>query len=433
MQSYTVKEWIRDFEAGKYDTRLAKLYADDSQVEYQRDRYVKTLTAYRKYFDEDAVSLYSAPGRTELGGNHTDHQRGEVLAAAINRDAIAAAAAVPEPAVTIVSEGYEKLTVSLQNLERRKEEAGNTKALIRGVLAGIQERGYRIGGFQAYVTSDVLVGAGLSSSAAYETLIGTIVNCLYNAGKIPAMEIAEIGKYAENIYFGKPCGLMDQAACSLGGLVHIDFAKENDPKTERIDFDMNRYGYSLCITDTKGSHADLTEEYAAVPSEMKRAAEFFGKDVLREVNKEMLFANLKELRDAAGDRAVLRTIHFITENARVQQEKDALKKGDMEKFLALVKASGASSFQYLQNIYTNTDVQHQNVSVALAVSELYLGENGVCRVHGGGFAGTIQAYVKNEITDGYRALMDSVFGAGASGILKIRNYGGVSFSNIGGL
>ncbi|MDE5864479.1 MAG: galactokinase, partial [Lachnospiraceae bacterium] len=278
---------------------------------------------------------------------------------------------------------------------------------------------------QAYITSDVLIGAGLSSSAAYETLIGTILSGLYNDMKVSAVEIAMIGQYAENVYFGKPCGLMDQMACSVGNLVHVDFADPGNPKVEKVDFDLNKHGYSLCITDTKGSHADLTADYAAVPEEMKKAAQFFGEEVLLGVNKDMLVSRITELRQVVGDRGVLRALHFIGENERVGKEVEALKKEQIDEFLSLVKASGDSSFKYLQNVYSNSDVQHQNVSIALALSDLFLGVNGVSRVHGGGFAGTIQAFVKNEAVADYRKQMDAVFGEGSCSTLKIRQYGGM--------
>lgn len=419
------KQLIEELQSGKHDDLLLDIYVDPSKVEYQRIRYIKALHAYEAHFSGGEVAIFSAPGRSEIGGNHTDHQHGEVLAASINNDAIAVVKALDEPYVKVISDGYDMITVPLTNLDQKEEEKESTMALIKGVLAGVKQKGFQIGGFQAYITSDVLIGAGLSSSAAYETLIGTILSGLYNDMKISAMEIAKIGQYAENVYFGKPCGLMDQMACSVGSLVHVDFADSESPKVEKVEFDMNRYGYSLCITDTKGSHADLTSDYAAVPEEMKNVARFFGKEVLLDVNKEMVFSRIEELRERTGDRAVLRALHFMNENERVQKEVSALQKGEVEAFLALVKESGDSSFKYLQNVYSNSDVRHQNVSLALAVSDMYLGKNGVSRVHGGGFAGTIQAFVKNEAVAGYQKVMDSVFGKYACSVLKIRRYGGI--------
>ena len=327
--------------------------------------------------------------------------------------------------VTILSKGYTLITISLDNLEMQEEEKETTIALIKGVLAGFVNHGYKIGGFKAYITSDVLIGAGLSSSAAYETLIGNILSGLYNDMSVSAEEIAIIGQFAENVYFGKPCGLMDQMACSVGNLVHVDFANPREPKVEKVAFDLNRYGYSLCITDTKGSHADLTADYASIPEEMKKVAAFFGKEVLLGLSIDDILDNISKLRELAGDRGVLRTIHFIRENERVQKEVAALSNEDIEVFLKNVKASGNSSYKYLQNVYSNADVQHQNVSIALAISEDFLGDNGVCRVHGGGFAGTIQAFVKNEAVAEYQKEMDKVFGQGACSVLKIRKYGGM--------
>lgn len=416
---------IEELQMGKHDERLLDIYVDPNKVEYQKRRYVEAIKRYEDYFSGDMVCIFSAPGRSEIGGNHTDHQHGEVLAASINNDAIAVVQAMDEPYVKVLSDGYEEIVVSFDDLELKEEEKGTTIALVKGVLARLKQQGWKIGGFQAYITSDVLIGAGLSSSAAYETLIGTILSGLYNDMNIPAIEIAKIGQYAENVYFGKPCGLMDQVACSVGSLVHVDFADTNNPKVEKVDFDMNQYGYSLCITDTKGSHADLTSDYAAVPEEMSKVAQFFHKEVLLEVDQTMLFSQMEQLREQVGDRGVLRAIHFINENDRVKKEVSALKKKEMNTFLTLVKESGDSSFKYLQNVYSNSDVQHQNVSLALAISEMQLGNNGVSRVHGGGFAGTIQAFVKNDAVVEYQKRMDSVYGDSACSVLKIRKYGGI--------
>ena len=325
----------------------------------------------------------------------------------------------------VVSDGYDLITISLDNLTRKEEEEGTTISLIKGVLAGFVEHGHTVGGFQAYITSDVLIGAGLSSSAAFETIIGTIISGLYNDMTISPIEIAIIGQYAENVYFGKPCGLMDQMACSVGSLVHIDFANPADPMVERVEFDLDAHGYSLCITDTKGSHADLTPDYAAIPAEMKAAAACFGKEVLGEVSKEEVLANLNVIREQVNDRAALRAIHFIYENERVHKEVDALQSDQFDTFLQTVKESGDSSYKYLQNVYTCHDVEHQNVSVALALSDILLGNNGVSRVHGGGFAGTIQAFVKNEAVAEYKKGMETLFGEGACDVLKIRKYGGM--------
>lgn len=403
---------------------LADLYLDEAKVSEQTNRYIHAIEEYEKVFGSQEVEIYSAPGRSEIGGNHTDHQHGEVLAASINLDAIAVVSKIPDREVRIISDGYPLITIDLMQLEYRKDEEGTTAALIRGVLDGVRKRGYKTGGFQAYVTSDVLIGAGLSSSAAFETIIGTILSGLYNDMRISATEIATIGQYAENIYFGKPCGLMDQMACSVGNLVYIDFQNQEHPQVQQVAIDWSKSGYSLCIVDTKGSHADLTEDYASIPIEMKKAAACFGKQYLRQVSKEELLSGLNRVRETAGDRAALRALHFVEENERVKQEVTALEAGDFSRFLRSVKASGDSSFKYLQNVYTNRDVQHQNMSIALALSDSLLGENGVSRVHGGGFAGTIQAFVKNEAVAGYKEGMERIFGQGSCSILNIRKYGG---------
>lgn len=346
-------------------------------------------------------------------------------AASVNPDAIAIVRPVEEAAVTVVSGDFPKVVVSLDDLAQKEEEEGTTLSLVKGVVAEIKNRGYRVGGFEAYITSDVLIGAGLSSSAAFETIIGTILSGLYNEMKISPVEIAVIGQYAENVYFGKPCGLMDQTASSVGNLVHIDFADKAHPAIEVVSCDLAEYGYSLCITDTKGSHEDLTPDYAAVPAEMRAAAAVFGREVLHGVTFEELPAHSAEVREKAGDRAFLRAVHFVQENKRVRAQVKALQEKDFPAFLSEIKKSGDSSFKYLQNVYTNHDVQHQNVSVALAVSDAVLGENGVSRVHGGGFAGTIQAFVKNEAVAEYKAAMDTLFGKDACNVLKIRKYGGM--------
>lgn len=421
----TTNELKELFKSGAKDELLMDIYLDENQLAYQRERYVAAIERFEGLYGAADVSIYSAPGRSEIGGNHTDHQNGEVLAASVNLDAIAIVAAADDGKVQVVSGDYPMITVDLKELEKKDSEEGTTLALIKGVLQGIKEHGGKVGGFKAYVTSDVLVGAGLSSSAAFETIIGTIISGLYNEMAISAVDIAIIGQYAENVYFGKPCGLMDQTASSVGNLVHIDFADKKNPVIEEVSCDLGKYGYSLCITDTKGSHADLTPDYAAIPTEMRAAAAVFGKEVLHGVTLEELMEKASEVREKAGDRAYLRAIHFVNENVRVQREVAALKAGDFDAFLRTVKESGDSSFKYLQNVYTNHDVQHQNVSIALAIGDSILGDNGVSRVHGGGFAGTIQAFVKNEAVPQYKAAMDQVFGKDACNVLKIRKYGGM--------
>lgn len=427
-----VTQIINEFKAGQYKELLKDIYVDESMIAYQEERYVKALESYVNLYGEQEVELYSAAGRSEVGGNHTDHQRGRVLAASINLDAVAVVNKNDDGAIRIVSaikagEGYKDMTIELNafDMDLREEEKESSLALVRGVLKGLKNRGYEVGGFNAYITSDVFVGSGLSSSAAFEVIVGTILDGLYNDMKVNMVEIAQIGQYAENVYFGKPSGLLDQMACAIGGLITIDFKDNANPVVNKVDVDFEEKGYSLCIVDTKGSHDDLTDEYAAVPYEVKKVAQFFGKDVLREVDEAEFMANIPALRAELGDRAILRAIHFFGDNARVANQVAALADGEFDKFLGMIKASGDSSYKYLQNVYTTKDVQAQNVSIALAVSEKVLGDNGVCRVHGGGFAGTIQAFVKNEFVPTYKAALDDVFGAGSCHVLKVRKYGGM--------
>lgn len=402
------------------------IYIDPTWAAKQPARYEAAIKVFEENFGADGgIEIYSAPGRTEIGGNHTDHQHGEVLAASINRDAIAIVRKTDNGTVRLKSDNYSTNTIDVSDLAVRQDETGTTPALIRGMLQALSSQGYKIRGFDAYVTSDVLVGAGISSSAAFETLVGTIVSGLYNDMKIDPVTIAKAGQYAENVYFGKPCGLMDQMACSVGNMVHIDFKYPDNPEVERIEFDFSKTGYCLCITNTRGSHSNLTDEYAAVPAEMKKVAELLGHEVLRPVSLDDILKNISMLREKAGDRAVLRAIHFVEESKRANQEAEALQHGDLWEFLKLVKESGNSSFKYLQNIYTNSDVTTQNVSIALAVSDSILTNEEASRVHGGGFAGTIQAFVKNDHAEKYREVMDSVFGEGSCDILKIRKYGGI--------
>lgn len=416
-------ELITEMEQGVYDERLTDIYVDARKCPQQKERYANALRTFIERFGDVPVSIFSAPGRSEVGGNHTDHQHGEVLAASINLDAIAIVEKTNDGVMQVISDGYDLISIDTADLGKRDSEAGTTAALIRGVAAGMAD--YQVGGFRAYITSDVLIGAGLSSSAAFETIIGTILSYLYNDGSVSAIKIAMIGQYAENEYFGKPCGLMDQMACSVGNLVHIDFADPSQPVVEKIEFDMAKSGYSLCITDTKGSHADLTDDYAAVPAEMFAVAKLCGKEFLRELSEADIMENQAQIRTELGDRYLLRALHFFEENKRVETQVSALKAGDLPTFLSAVKASGDSSFKYLQNVYTTKDIQTQNISVALAVSDIALGEHGVSRVHGGGFAGTIQAFVDSAWVETYRKTMDQVFGDGSCHVLSIRKYGGM--------
>lgn len=425
----SISEIIKDFEGGAKDSRLLEIYMDMSKISYQRARYIDALIAYADEFAggdrSGEVEFYSAPGRSEIGGNHTDHQHGNVLCASVNVDAIAVAGNKNPDTVRVLSKGYDVMTISLDDLDKKIEEEGTTIALIKGVLFKIKENGHNIGGFDAYITSDVLSGSGLSSSAAFETIIATIISGLYNDMDIDAVEIAKIGQYAENVYFGKPCGLMDQMACSVGSLCHIDFIHPEEPKIEKIDFDLASVSYSLCITDTKGSHADLTPDYAAVPKEMKEVAACFNKEVLREVPEEDFMREINTVRTKCGDRAVLRALHFYGENRRAVEEAEALKKGDFYEFLRIFRLSGDSSYKYLQNVYTNHDVGHQNVSIGIAISDYVLKGRGVPRVHGGGFAGTMQAFVDDRAVAEYKTAMDRLYGEGACMVYKIRRFGGI--------
>lgn len=412
-------------ECGDYDERLKEIYLDENVLEYQKKRYIEALNRYEVLFGEGEVSIYSAPGRSEVGGNHTDHQQGMVLAASINLDAVAVVGRNQENCVKVVSDGYEMSVVSLDDLEQKREEAGTSGGLIRGVLAGLKRRGYLLGGCSLYVTSDVLIGAGLSSSAAFEIILGTVISGLFNDMKVSAVEIAQIGQFAENVYFEKPCGLMDQTACSVGGMIHIDFQEPKQPVVKKLDVDLEEHHYSLCIVDTKGSHEDLTDDYAQIPLEMKAAAAYFGQEVLRNVEENDLYLHMADMRKELGDRPVLRALHFFEENKRVEKQAKALEDGEFKRFLELIKESGNSSFKYLQNVYTNHDVQNQSMSVGLAVSESVLGDHGVCRVHGGGFAGTIQAFVENDFVGCYKKAMERLFGEGACHVLRVRKYGGM--------
>ena len=368
---------------------------------------------------------FSAPGRTEIGGNHTDHQRGRVLAGAVNLDTVAAVRLNGTDTIRILSKGYPMSVVNITDLTPAQSEINTTPALIRGVVARFAEMGCKVEGFDAYCESTVLPGSGLSSSAAYEVLIGTIVNHLFFEGKVSQPEIAMIGQYAENVFFGKPCGLMDQTASAVGNLVTIDFFKQGEPVIEPVDFDFGACGHALCIIDSGADHADLTDEYAAVPGEMKAVAAFLGKEVLTEIDEADFYARISEVRAACGDRAVMRAIHFYQENARVPQQVAALRAGDFDKFLALVKQSGYSSYMYLQNVIPAGYKAHQDVAVALALCEHYLAGRGAYRVHGGGFAGTVQAFVPYDILDSFVAGIDGALGKGACHVLSIRPEGGV--------
>ena len=376
-------------------------------------------------FEGAPERYFSAPGRTEIGGNHTDHQRGRVLAGAVNLDTVAAVRLNGTNLIRIQSKGYPMCVVDVTQLTPVESEINSTPALVRGVAARFAQLGCEVKGFDAYCESTVLPGSGLSSSAAYEVLIGTIVNHLFFDGKVSQPEIAMIGQYAENVFFGKPCGLMDQMASAVGNLVTIDFFDKENPVIEPVDFDFASCGHALCIIDSGADHADLTDEYAAVPGEIKAVAAYMGKEVLTQIDEAEFYAKIPELRVSCGDRAVMRCIHFYQENARVPQQVAALKEGDFDKFLSLVKQSGYSSYMYLQNVIPAGYKAHQDVAVALGLAEHYLQGRGAYRVHGGGFAGTIQAFVPFDILDRFVAGMDGVLGEGACHVLSIRPQGGV--------
>ena len=376
-------------------------------------------------FGGTPTRYFSAPGRTEIGGNHTDHQRGRVLAGAVNLDTVAAVRPNGSTLIRILSEGYPMCQVDIADLTPKSEEINTTMALIRGVAARFVQLGCQVEGFDAYVTSTVLPGSGLSSSAAYEVLIGTIINGMFFENKVSQPEIAMIGQYAENVFFGKPCGLMDQMASAVGSMVTIDFLDKENPVIEKVDFDFASCGHALCIIDSRASHADLTDEYAAVPGEIKAVAAQFGKEVLTQIDEADFYARIPQLRKACGDRAVMRCIHFYQENARVPKQVAALEAGDFDTFLRLIKESGYSSYMYLQNVIPAGYKEHQDVALALAMCEHYLQGKGAYRVHGGGFAGTVQAFVPFEILEDFRAGIDGVLGEGACHVLSIRPQGGV--------
>ncbi len=421
MNAAALKAHISD---GGLDEKLALLYGRD-QLSAQKARYTEAIDAFTAlYGDREDLSLFSAPGRTEIAGNHTDHNHGRVVAASVDMDVIAVVSPTDNGVIRIQSKGYPQDTVSLSDLEIKPEEENKAIALIRGTAARFAQKGHKTGGFDAYTTSNVLKGSGLSSSAAFEVLVGTILSHLYNDAAVSPVEIAKYAQYAENVYFGKPSGLMDQMASSVGSVITIDFADTENPVIEKIDFDMAAMGCALCIVDVGGNHADLTHEYAAIPAEMKAVAGFFGRDVLRGVSYRDLMANAPLLRAQFGDRAFLRAIHFVKENERVGAIVHALKDKDYPRFLQLVTESGDSSYRYLQNVYAASDPKEQSMAVALEMAEDLLNGRGAYRVHGGGFGGTTQNFVPLDLLDQFRTGIESVFGAGSCHVLSIRPLGG---------
>ena len=421
MLSTDLRKYIR---SGELDDVLEELYGK-SEVSSARARYLDAIKSFEKlYGDDREVSVFSIPGRSELSGNHTDHNGGKVIAASVDLDAIAVASASIGSVIRIASEGYGEECVDFDSYSFPNDEFfGTSTSIIAGVVSGIKTLGKSIGAFDAYFTSCVPGGSGLSSSAVYENAVGTIINHFYNNGEIDQVTIAKISQYAENTFFGKPCGLMDQIACAVGGIVAIDFESAKNPIVERISAEPLA-PLALCIVSTGGSHADLTDDYASVPAEMKAVAAHFKKNVLREITREQLKKEICELREKLGDRAVLRAIHFFDENDRVDEAVKALKSNDLDAFLSIILASGKSSYCYLQNVFSAKNPTEQGISLALCLAEGCLADkNAAWRVHGGGFAGTIQAFVPVEIADSFCNEMSSVFGKGACKILKIRSRG----------
>ena len=410
---------LKHINDGKMAPLFEEIYGEEL-AELQAARYSSLVEKHTELYGDSEISLFSTPGRTELGGNHTDHNRGRVLAASINLDTIAAVSLSDKPVVIIDSEGYPAVEVDLSDLSVRPEEEGRTEALVRGIAAGFAEKGYKIAGFRANSISSVLKGSGLSSSAALEVLVGTIFSTLFNDNMVTTTEIAQIGQYAENKYFGKPCGLMDQVACANGGIVAIDFGDEAKPVITPVVYNFNRAGYSLMIVDTGGNHADLTPEYAAIPTEMKAVAGEFGKDVCRDVPEEDMLKAVPELREKTGDRAILRALHFYNDNKRVRRMVEALRDNRVDEYLTQVNASGHSSFCFLQNVYASKAPEEQGISLALALTEDFLDGRGACRVHGGGFAGTIQVYVPHDKAGAYIEYMENFFGKGSVTPLRVR-------------
>lgn len=401
-------------------------FAQDKETYLERIRQVKE--GFAKTYGKESPRIFSAPGRTEIGGNHTDHQHGCVLAAAVDMDILAAALPNGTKTIRVLSEGFAPDEVDLTDVHVREVEKNTSAALIRGVAARMIEMGYPVEGFDLYAVSNVLKGSGLSSSAAYEVLLGTVINGLFCGGKVSPVEIARIGQYAENVYFGKLSGLMDQTASAVGGIVAIDFKEPAAPEVQKLDFRFETTGYSLCIIDSGADHADLSDEYSAIPMEMREVAAELGAEVLRDADEGAFREKLAEIRQKTGDRAVVRAFHFFRDSKRAVEEAELLQKGEFQKFLRLVKESGQSSVMYLQNVRVEGRLRQQEVLYTLAACDMLLGENGAFRVHGGGFAGTVQAFVPNELLEGFRQGMEQMVGAGRCHVLSIRSAGGVELT-----
>lgn len=398
--------------------------------DYYEGRVEKAAGMYRKTFKDNAsVRIFSAPGRTEIGGNHTDHQHGCVLAAAIDMDILAAAAENGTNVIRILSEGYKMVEIDIMNLKPVKEEENTSSAIIRGVAAGLAKEGYNIKGFNMYAVSSVLKGSGLSSSAAFEVIVGTVMNGLFCGGAVDSVKIAQIGQFAENVYFGKPSGLMDQMASSVGNIVAIDFKDTDNPVVKKIDFDFSKAGYALCIIDSGADHADLTPEYAAIPKEMKEVASYFGKEVLRETDINSVLENAADIRDKFGDRAFMRAVHFFDDNERALKEAEYLQNGNFDEFLTTIRQSGYSSYMYLQNVSVCGSDREQAVAYVLCLCHAFLKDKGAYRVHGGGFAGTVQAFVPSELVGSFKEKIEKAVGKGCCHVLSIRAMGGAELTS----
>lgn len=412
---------------GVYAPKLAYLYSCEENASGKyADRYLEVIEGFEKVFGEaEELSLFSAPGRTEIGGNHTDHQHGCVLAGSVNLDVIAAARPNGTNTVRIQSKGYKMDVIDLDDLEIHSEQYDKAIALIRGVLRRFIDLGYEVKGFDAYTVSNVMKGSGLSSSAAFEVLVGTIINGLYAHNEVSPVEIAKFGQFAENVYYNKPSGLMDQMASSVGSVVAIDFNSTVEPVVRKVEFDLAKHNHALCVIDSGADHAELTNEYAAVPAEMRAVANFFGKEYLRQVDKAEFMAGMKGLREALkNDRAVLRAFHFFRDNDLAKKEAAALEADNFDEFLNIVKQSGRSSYMYLQNVYASSMPTAQAVAVTLALCDDILGERGAYRVHGGGFAGTVQAFVPVDMLDEFKSKIETVLGENMCHVLMIRPVGG---------
>lgn len=416
------KELKGKISSGAFDKTFEMLYGEDKNA---KERYSKAVDEFCKlYGDRPNLRLFSAPGRTEIGGNHTDHQHGAVIAASVDLDVIAVVSENKDGKVRIKSEGYPEDVIDINDLGVKEEQFGKAAALIRGVLAKFSDAGFKLSGFDAYTTSNVLKGSGLSSSAAFEVLVSNIVNGLFCGNKVDAVTIAKYSQYAENVYFGKPSGLLDQMASSVGGFTFADFNDPSDPKVEKIDFDIDDTPYQLCVVDTGGNHSDLTQDYADITVECREISNALGVDFLRDADRGLFVSKIRELRKKFGDRAVLRAIHFFNENDRVFEQKKALKENDIEKFLRLVDDSGESSYKCLQNLFPVSNAKEQGLSLAVVLTKQFLNGKGTARVHGGGFAGTIQCYVPKDKFKEYKNMIESVFGENSCVPLKIRPVGG---------